>query len=40
MITYGVVEEKYVLGKSKRTAYGIAAYADAETDGTAKLFEI
>ena len=37
MITYGVVEEKYVLGKSKGTAYGIAAYADAETDGTATI---
>lgn len=37
MITYGIVEEKYVLGESKRIAYGIAAYADAETDGTATI---
>ena len=37
MITYGIVEEKYVLGESQRTAYGIAAYADAETDGTATI---
>lgn len=37
MITYGIVEEIYVLGESKRIAYGIAAYADAETDGTATI---
>ena len=37
MITYGIVEEKYVLGESQRTAYGVAAYADAETDGTATI---
>ena len=34
-ITYGVSEEIYVLGDSKRTAYGLVAYADAELDGTA-----
>ena len=37
MIAYGIVEEKYVLGESQRIAYGIAAYADAETDGTATI---
>ena len=33
-ITYGVTEEIYSFGHSSRTSYGIAAYADAEEDGT------
>lgn len=36
-ITYGIVEERYVLRGRNRLAYGIAAYADAETDGTATV---
>ena len=36
-ITYGVTEEKYYLGGSFRIAYGIAAYADADLDGTATI---
>ena len=36
-ITYGVTEEKYSLGGSSRISYGIAAYADAEIDGTATV---
>ena len=34
-ITYGVSKEIYQLGKSKRTAYGLVAYADAKSEGTA-----
>lgn len=33
-IIYGLVEEKYILGCEERTSYGIAAYADYESDGT------
>ncbi len=33
-VTYGVVKEIYRLNGRKRVAYGIAAYADAEEDGT------
>lgn len=36
-ITYGVTEEKYSLGDSSRISYGIAAYADADIDGTATV---
>lgn len=36
-ITYGVTEEKYSLGGVSRTAYGIAAYAAADVDGTATV---
>jgi hypothetical protein len=36
-ITYGVTEEKYYLGNSFRIAYGIAAYADTDLDGTATI---
>ena len=36
-ITYGVSEEVYVIGESRRVAYGIAAYADAETDQTSTI---
>ena len=36
-VTYGIVEEKYVLHNQDRIAYGIAAYADAERDGTATV---
>ena len=36
-VTYGVAEEIYSLGSSSRTSYGIAAYADADEDGTATI---
>ncbi len=36
-VTYGITKEIYYLGSDSRTAYGIAAYADAETDGTAGI---
>lgn len=36
-ITYGIVEEKYALCGVSRISYGIAAYADAEQDGTATI---
>lgn len=34
-ITYGITEEIYSLGSDRRVSYGIAAYANAEEDGTA-----
>ena len=34
-VTYGMTEEVYSLGAERRVSYGIAAYADAEEDGTA-----
>ncbi len=36
-ITYGLVEERYVLNGLARTSYGIAAFADADVDGTATV---
>ena len=36
-ITYGIVEEKYALRGISRISYGIAAYANAEQDGTATV---
>ena len=36
-VTYGVIEERYLLGHQSRLSYGIAAYADAETDATATV---
>lgn len=33
-ITYGITEEIYTLGTNSRRAFGIAAYADADEDGT------
>ena len=36
-VTYGLTEEVYSLGDSSRIAYGIAAYADTEEDGTATI---
>ncbi|MBR2908223.1 MAG: hypothetical protein IKJ04_08180 [Clostridia bacterium] len=36
-ITYGITEEIYSLNGKSRRAYGIAAYADAEQDGTATI---
>ncbi len=34
-VTYGIVEERYILGNCSRTSYGIAAYANSEVDGSA-----
>ncbi len=39
-VTYGVVEEIYSLGAASRIAYGIVAYATAETDGTAAVWPL
>lgn len=36
-ITYGLTEEIYYLENTSRTSYGIAAYADAEKDGTVTI---
>lgn len=36
-VTYGITEEVYALGCDRRVSYGIAAYADAELDGTATI---
>lgn len=36
-ITYGITEEIYSLGTDRRVSYGIAAYANAEEDGTATI---
>lgn len=36
-ITYGITEEIYSLGTDRRVSYGIAAYANAEEDGTANI---
>ena len=33
-ITYGVTEEIYSLGGERRISYGVAAYSDAEKNGT------
>lgn len=36
-IKYGITEEIYALGADRRVSYGIAAYANAEEDGTATI---
>ena len=36
-ITYGITKEIYSLGTESRVSYGVAAYADAEKDGTATI---
>ena len=33
-VTYGTVEEVYTVNGVSRTSYGIAAYSDADVDGT------
>ncbi len=38
-VTYGIIEEVYSLGSDSRTAYGIAAYADVKTGGTAIVLQ-
>lgn len=36
-VTYGILEEKHTLCGISRISYGIAAYANAEEDGTAAV---
>lgn len=36
-VTYGVIRENYILGTAERTSYGIAAYANADTDSSATV---
>ncbi len=36
-IKYGITEEVYSLGNDRRVSYGIAAYAEADNDGTATI---
>lgn len=36
-ITYGIIEEKFVLQGRERISYGIAAYSDAKENGTAAI---
>ena len=36
-VTYGITEEAYAVGDTVRISYGIAAYAHAQTDGTATI---
>lgn len=38
-VTYGITEKHYSIGSNLRIAYGIVAYAIADADGTATLFE-
>ena len=32
-VTYGLIEEKYLLGANARRSYGIAVYADEKNNG-------
>ncbi len=36
-VTYGITEEHYTLENTVRCSYGIAAYVDADIDGTATI---
>ena len=36
-IVYGIIRETYSLGTETRVSYGIAAYADSDTTGTASV---
>ncbi len=36
-ITYGIVKEEHICGKTSRISYGVAAYADVESNGTATV---
>ncbi len=33
-VTYGIIEEVYTLNEDRRLSYGLAAYADADQNGT------
>ncbi len=34
-VVYGIIKQEYILGGSSRSSYGIAAYANADEEGTA-----
>ncbi len=36
-LTYGIVEERYIFRNNWRVSYGIVAYADIESDGSATI---
>ena len=36
-VTYGVIEEIYTLNEDRRLSYGLAAYADADQNGTSAV---
>ena len=36
-VTYGIIEEIYALDGKRRTSYGIAAYSNSDSDGTATV---
>ncbi len=38
-VTYGITKEHYSIGSDSRVSYGIAAYANADADGTATVFD-
>lgn len=39
-IRYDIIEETHPHGREARISYGIAAYSDAETDGTAAVLAV
>ncbi len=36
-VTYGIIEEVYTLNEDRRLSYGLAAYADADQNGTSAV---
>ena len=38
-ITFGLIQETYILGKTSRISYGIAAFADARANGSATVVD-
>ncbi len=36
---FGIVKEEYILGNSSRISYGVAVYANAESEGTACIIQ-
>ncbi len=39
-VVYGVVKSEYILGEMRRVSYGIAAYANADEEGTAVILAL
>lgn len=39
-ITYGIVKEEHICGKTSRISYGVAAYSTVETDDSATVLEV
>ena len=39
-ITYGIVKEEYLCGKTSRLSFGIAAYSNVEADESATVLEV